>query len=187
MATTRHDRVKYDSRNGYEVLDLPGVEIWDGADLCLLRDTLFNMIGTGQVYVGIEMASVKFIPTGFFGMLSDWQDKGIRIRLYNPQPNVAGMLWFRRFFENVGNGTFHMLRDGLDLPSVSAVFADDAASQPVSVEMPNDFDEAEAEVLEQISASCSPATSSEFDTDCVTVCSDEHSREEGSEEFWFAA
>ena len=61
---------------GYPVLDLGSKEIWDGSDLCLLRDTLVDLCqergsaGGGQGVcheVGIEMKSVKGIPTGFFG------------------------------------------------------------------------------------------------------------------------
>ena len=68
--------VHYD--RGYPVLDLGTKEIWDGSDLCLLRDTLVDLCqgggGGGQgacQAVGIEMKSVKGIPTGFFGMLHD--------------------------------------------------------------------------------------------------------------------
>ena len=110
----RHDR-------GYPVLDLGSKEIWDGSDLCLLRDTLVDLCqeggsaGGGQGVcheVGIEMKSVKGIPTGFFGMLHDLHvDVRIAVHLFSPQPNVCGMLWFRTFCEPEGAGGFLMLRD----------------------------------------------------------------------------
>lgn len=115
--------VHYD--RGYPVLDLGTKEIWDGSDLCLLRDTLVDLCqgggqegrsrspaGGGCRTVGIEMKSVKGIPTGFFGMLHDLHvEEGIAVHLLSPQPNVCGMLWFRTFCESDEVGGFVMLRD----------------------------------------------------------------------------
>jgi len=105
---------------GYPVLDLGSKEIWDGSDLCLLRDTLVDLCQAGESdggpavcsAVGIEMKSVKGIPTGFFGMLHDLHvDEQIAVHLFSPQPNICGMLWFRTFCESEGAGGFVMLRD----------------------------------------------------------------------------
>jgi len=108
--------VHYD--RGYPVLDLGTKEIWDGSDLCLLRDTLVDLSRAGSGgqgrcrAVGIEMKSVKGIPMGFFGMLHDLHvDLRIAVHLFSPQPNVCGMLWFRTFCESEGDGSFLMLRD----------------------------------------------------------------------------
>lgn len=100
------------NRNGVAVLDLGHIEIWDGADLALLRETLTQTIEIGRHQaVGIEMRYVKYVPSGFFGMLFDWHEKGVAIYLYSPQPNVASMLWFRKFFANSAGDDGHMLRD----------------------------------------------------------------------------
>ncbi|HCK55307.1 MAG TPA: hypothetical protein DIC23_18970 [Planctomycetaceae bacterium] len=107
-----HDR-------GFPVLDLGTKEIWDGSDLCLLRDTLVDLCqgaghgGQGKSdTVGIEMGSVKGIPTGFFGMLHDLHvDLRVTVHLLSPQPNVCAMLWFRTFCEPEGESSFLMLRD----------------------------------------------------------------------------
>ena len=105
---------------GFPVLDLGTKEIWDGSDLCLLRDTLVDLCqsdGSDRRQavcpaVGIEMRSVKGIPTGFFGMLHDLHvDEQIAVHLFSPQPNVCAMLWFRTFCESEGAGGFVMLRD----------------------------------------------------------------------------
>ena len=48
--------------------------------------------------IGIDMSHVKYIPSGFFGMLFDWYETGVQIRLYSPQPNVRRMIWFNQFF-----------------------------------------------------------------------------------------
>ena len=58
--------------------------------------------------VGVDMQYVKYIPSGFFGMLFDWWDQGVRIFLFNPQPNVQRMLWFSRFFQPTGNGCYEL-------------------------------------------------------------------------------
>jgi hypothetical protein len=107
MASRRKQRMKLHDRDGVSVMDLGPIEIWDGADLSLLRDTLTALIEHERCRsIGVEMSSVKYIPSGFFGMLFDWHERGIEMRLYSPQPNVANMLWFRRFFEHEGDGAY---------------------------------------------------------------------------------
>lgn len=83
------------------------MEIWDGADLALIRDTLHELIeAKGQRDVGVEMGSVKYVPSGFFGMLSEWHDLGVRITVHDVQPNVQRMLWFRHFFLEIEPGCY---------------------------------------------------------------------------------
>jgi hypothetical protein len=89
------------------VIDLGPVEIWDGADLALLRDTFTRQCTTQRCRsLGVDMSSVKYVPSGFFGMLFDWHERGVAIRLYTPQPRVTNMLWFRQFFEHETNGSY---------------------------------------------------------------------------------
>jgi hypothetical protein len=104
---SRKERLKIREDNGVTILNLGQVEIWDGADLALLRDTFCRQIERmGCRKIGVDMSSVKYIPSGFFGMLFDWHERGVAIRLYSPQPRVAHMLWFRQFFENETNGAY---------------------------------------------------------------------------------
>jgi hypothetical protein len=92
------------------VLDLGDMEIWDGADMALLRESLTRLIKSEKRRsIGIDMRHVKYIPSGFFGMLFDWYETGVQIRLYGPQPNVRRMLWFNRFFETIADDC-HELR-----------------------------------------------------------------------------
>lgn len=98
-------------RRDVVIVDIGEMEIWDGADLSLIRDTLNRLIlKQRRRAVGIQMRSVKYVPSGFFGMLYDWHDQGITVRLYAPQPRVTGMLWFQRFFEPDGRDCY-VLRD----------------------------------------------------------------------------
>ena len=84
---------------GVTVVDIGDMEIWDGADLSLLRDTLAILIQRERCKaIAVDMATVKFVPSGFFGMLFDWFEQGVSVRLIAPQPRVMNMLWFRRFF-----------------------------------------------------------------------------------------
>lgn len=114
----RFDRVTIDDREGYHVLDLGRIDIWDGADLSLLRESLSLLITTeGRTAVGVDLSHVKYIPSGFFGMLYDWQEQGVDVRLYNPQPNVAAMIWFRQFAAPVGGGVYDLVSEGrIELP-----------------------------------------------------------------------
>lgn len=108
------ERKDYDSisildRNGVAVLDLGSMEIWDGADLSLLRDSLNQLARAQHEVIGVDMAHVKYVPSGFFGMLYEVFERGINIRLYEPQPRVRNMLWFRKFFDVSPDGG-HQLR-----------------------------------------------------------------------------
>lgn len=109
MASKRRLRVNYFDWHDSRVLDVGKMEIWDGADLSLVRDMLVEMIEQeGHRSVGVNLKYVKYIPSGFFGMMFDWQEQGIQVSLFHPQPNVAGMLWFRQFFEDIGDGCHRM-------------------------------------------------------------------------------
>lgn len=94
--------------NGHcATVGLDQIEIWDGADLALLREVLTELI-TRDAYrsIGVNLESVKYIPSGFFGMLYEWYEDGIQITLHSPQPNVEQMIWFRMFFNEQPNGSF---------------------------------------------------------------------------------
>lgn len=81
------------------VVQLDDMEIWDGADLALLRDVLNRLIQQdGFRSLGVDLTTVKYIPSGFFGMLFEWYESGLEIALFRPQANVRQMLWFRMFF-----------------------------------------------------------------------------------------
>lgn len=101
-------------RRDVMIVDIGDMEIWDGADLSLIRDTLNRLILKQRCQsVGIQMRAVKYVPSGFFGMLYDWFEQGISVRLYSPQQRVANMLWFQRFFEAEHKNCF-LLRENLE-------------------------------------------------------------------------
>jgi len=92
------------------LLNLGIMEIWDAADLCLLRDSLTRLNIAEKLHsIGIDMSHVKSIPTGFFGLLFDWYELGVQIRLYSAQPNVRRMFWFSHFFLETVAGDCHVL------------------------------------------------------------------------------
>jgi anti-anti-sigma regulatory factor len=105
------------------------MEIWDGADLALLRETLSRLVeAEKQTAIGVDMTFVKYIPSGFFGMLYDYRERGIAVQLSTPQPHVQEMLWFREFFEEIKAGTFELKQRGQT--SRSTVPPNAAASAP---------------------------------------------------------
>lgn len=108
----KRNRLHFHDWNGAKVIDLGDMEIWDGADLALLRETLTKLIDKERVHsVGVNMAYVKYIPSGFFGLLFDWREKGIRVQLFNPQAHVQRMLWFQQFMEPIGKSAFLLLSE----------------------------------------------------------------------------
>jgi hypothetical protein len=88
------------------------MDIWNMADLYLLRTTLNHVIHAGQSRnVAIDMEQVKYVPSGFFGMLFDCHELGVSVQLLAPQPQVKRMIWFRQFFGEVGEGNHVFLRE----------------------------------------------------------------------------
>ena len=109
MASRKKQRMKINNIRGVAVMDLGAIEIWDGADLALLRETLHRLVDAEKHRaIGVNMTYVKYVPSGFFGMLYDCHERGIEIFLYTPQPNVANMLWFRQFFGHTQDGCFQL-------------------------------------------------------------------------------
>lgn len=114
MTLLRHfKRMKIEVLDDSLLLHVGDMDIWDGADLALLREGLFKLIEKdGCRSIAIDMRYVKYIPSGFFGMLFDWQEKrGVRFQLTPPQPNVQRMLWFQRFFALNSAGRFELHPD----------------------------------------------------------------------------
>ncbi len=114
--------------DGSHFVQIGDMEIWDGADLVLLRETLVELFHKRRSrHFGVDMGYVKFVPSGFFGMLYDWYEKGVTVKLYNPQPQVIGMRWFRQYFQPEGDGMFTMNANWNpppnmgDLPSLATV------------------------------------------------------------------
>lgn len=107
----KRDRLAIEERGGVTVLNFGDMEIWDGADLCLLRETLTRLMRQKRRTLGIDMSRVMYVPSGFFGMLLDFRDKGATVYVDGVTAHVRKMLWFREFFEPFGEqGNRFLLR-----------------------------------------------------------------------------
>lgn len=125
MSSQRHfKRMVVDVLEDVLLLHMGTMEIWDGADLALLREALAQFIEReGCRSVAIDMQFVKYIPSGFFGMLFDWHEKrGVQFWLTPPQPNVRKMLWFQQFFRPTSGGWFELYPQGVN-PHLTEVIA----------------------------------------------------------------
>ncbi|MEM7812682.1 MAG: STAS domain-containing protein [Planctomycetota bacterium] len=113
MPTRRKRRKIVAEANGITVLDLGEMDIWDGADLALIRDTLIRLITReNKRKIAVDMTHVKYVPSGFFGMLYDWTERGVSIFLYRPQPRIKVMLWFQHFVAEVdGDGVYKIMTE----------------------------------------------------------------------------
>ncbi|MES2794113.1 MAG: hypothetical protein V4719_31150 [Planctomycetota bacterium] len=118
MATIKIDpRIIETLADGSHVIHLGSMEIWDGADLAMLRETLIYLhqqLRSRQV--SVDMSHVKYVPSGFFGMLFDWHEKGMQMQLHAPQPQITGMLWFRRFFQSISETAYLLNSSSQDTP-----------------------------------------------------------------------
>jgi hypothetical protein len=93
LSSRQKHRLTVTIENGFAVVTLEDMEIWDGADLAQLREALTALIERdGHRAIGVQLFGVKYLPSGFFGMLFEWYEQGLRISLYNPQDNVEKML-----------------------------------------------------------------------------------------------
>jgi len=122
MLQKRYKRMLIDIlEDDVHVLRMGDMEIWDGADLALFREALTQLIEKDRCRaIVVDMQYVKYIPSGFFGMLFDWTEKrDVTFALTTPQPNVQRMLWFQRFFVLNEQGLFDLQTDPAtyDLPT----------------------------------------------------------------------
>lgn len=114
MSSRKKQRLSVRINNDFAIVALEDMEIWDGADLALLREALTSLIeNDGYRAIGVDLSAVKYIPSGFFGMLFEWYEQGLRIRLLAPQKNVENMLWFRMFFVHETDDVFRLSDDGM--------------------------------------------------------------------------
>jgi len=109
MSSRKKQRLSIRTDRDFAIVSLEDMEIWDGADLALLREALTTLIERdGYRAIGVDLSAVKYIPSGFFGMLFEWYEQGLRVRLDAPQRNVEQMLWFRMFFVPQGDESFFL-------------------------------------------------------------------------------
>ncbi len=112
MSLRKKHRLTVRTEENLAIVALDDMEIWDGADLALLRETLTNLIEIeGYRAIGVDLSAVKYIPSGFFGMLFEWYEQGMKVQLYSPQSNVVQMLWFRMFFVLTEDGAYQLNDD----------------------------------------------------------------------------
>lgn len=113
MASNRNlKQMMTSSWDGCTVLHVGEMEIWDGADLALLRETMTRLVEEEHCRsMGVDMKFVKYVPSGFFGMLYDWYERGVCIRLFSPMPHVQRMLWFTKFFRSIADGAHQLFPD----------------------------------------------------------------------------
>ena len=111
----RKHQMTIENRNNYKVICLGPMEIWDGSNLALLRETLTQLVERdGVTRVGVDMSYVKYIPSGFFGMLFDWCEQGASICLDDPCERVRQMIWFRQFLAPISEGRFRLEPNSLE-------------------------------------------------------------------------
>lgn len=88
--------------DGNPIVSLGAKDIWDGADLTFLREIFVYLYQqTSFRRFSIDLDSVQYLPTGFLGLLHDWHDMNVDIRLHSPHENVRNMIWFRQFLRSI--------------------------------------------------------------------------------------
>jgi len=98
---------------GLSVIRFRPVARWGGHELSLLNTTLAKLRRQRRRCVAIDMGGVRHLRSGYFGLLFDTRQHGVRIELLNPEPCVQGMLWFQEFAEEVATGRYALRREPL--------------------------------------------------------------------------
>lgn len=121
------------------LLHMGEMDIWDGADLALLREGLTQFIERDRCRaIVVDMQHVKYIPSGFFGMLFDWHEKrNVWFALTTPQPNVQRMLWFQQFFRRANTGWFELDPEGRDVLNTPAGYVPESMTVEEDIEYPS--------------------------------------------------
>lgn len=107
-AQRRAQRVVRD-RDGIAVVSLGVANVWDFGDLVRLREVANVLIREGRQRIGIDLAHVGYLPSGFMNMLCEWQERGLDVYLFDARPNVRDMLWYRWFTEPVSEGAVRIV------------------------------------------------------------------------------
>ena len=109
-------QIVVDDRDGVAVIDPGPANVWDYGDLVRLREAAAGLISHGRRRIGIELMHVGCLPSGFMNMLCEWQERGIKVFLFNPRQNVRNMLWFHTFTEPVSATCYRVDCVGKELP-----------------------------------------------------------------------
>lgn len=89
-----HPRIAASDRFGVPVLSVAHDRPWDAGDLTLLVGAV-DRLAARHSAVGISLAGVHRLPTGFWERLCRWRERGLEVLLFDPGPEVRTMLWFR--------------------------------------------------------------------------------------------
>ncbi len=130
---SRRKQIQFYHLNDMVVMHLGCMDIWDGADLALIRDTLAQICSwDSHPRIGIDMSTVKHVPSGFFGTLFDWHERGVPIFFVRPLPQVRRMLWFRQFTVSGPDAVFALTTVPQEELTEQGVghWEDDLASEP---------------------------------------------------------
>lgn len=86
------------------------MEIWDGSELSLLRETLAELSQSpGGCRIAVELSYAKYLPSGLFGLLANCCEDGMEMFITTPTADMIGVRWFREFFSDYNNG-LHVMK-----------------------------------------------------------------------------
>ena len=136
MSVRRRKRLKMVHRADATIINLGEMEIWDGADLALIRDTLFEMIvEQNHESVGVDMTLGQIRPQRILRHAQRLERQGDpQSSCILRQPNVREMLWFRQFFVPAADDCF--LLTAQSVSDLSADVADDDDFEPITEDAP---------------------------------------------------
>lgn len=93
---------------------MPGAA-WHNGDLAVFRDGVQHLAESGVSTIEFDMLAMHRLPPGFAGLLWNWRDKGLQIRLRNVEPTVQKMRWFSMTAIAAGDGFWDIVSDPVEL------------------------------------------------------------------------
>lgn len=98
--TERRRRLTISQKDGEFLLRLDNIQALDHSDVCLLKEWMSRQ--DNGTKVSLNLHKVEYLPSGFFGMLHDISDTGVRITLLNVTDAIKKQIWFKQFIQPSG-------------------------------------------------------------------------------------
>ena len=88
-----HDLLRVYETGPVSVLGFGGEEILDQIDLGECRTEILELLEQHNCRVlGFDLTGVRYVPSGFLGLLASFRRLGIEVHLYNPSDDVREVL-----------------------------------------------------------------------------------------------
>jgi anti-anti-sigma factor len=95
-----HDVLRVYETGPLTVVGFGGAEILDQVDLVECRKEILDLLKQHESKVlAFDLSGVRYVPSGFLGLLASLKSMGIEVHLYNPSADVREVMAITRLEE----------------------------------------------------------------------------------------